>query len=390
MDKRVRIGLIFSYNEKWIAGAYYILNLIHALKLLDDKAKPHLVILSAKNEDFEKIKPIEYPYIEYQYLDKNEIKITYPLFYRIMNKVFRLSGINKTLYKKPLLDIKNFSLNAVFPAIDEPFFQPVNQKIFWIPDFQEHFLPHFFSDKEIVFRKQQQQKLVNQKETIVFSSYNAQQHFKQIYPKAQNKIELLQFAVTHINYKQLNEKEVLKKYNIETPYFFCSNQFWAHKNHHVILRALKKLKDNNEKVLVVFSGKQEDYRNPDFFNTLTSYIDEHGLNDYVRFLGFIARDEQLLLMEKAVAVIQPSLFEGWSTVVEDVKAMNQYIVLSKLRVHLEQMKTNVTFFDPEKDQELAQIMFQLKKEKPKKELSNYKLKQIQFAKDFMNIVKTTK
>ncbi len=40
-----------------------------------------------------------------------------------------------------------------------------------------------------------------------------------------------------------------------------------------------------------------------------------------RFLGFIDRGEQLQLMKNSIAIVQPSLFEGWSTVVEDTKAM---------------------------------------------------------------------
>jgi glycosyltransferase involved in cell wall biosynthesis len=56
------------------------------------------------------------------------------------------------------------------------------------------------------------------------------------------------------------------------------------------------------------------------------------------FLGFIDRREQLLIMKGARAVVQPSLFEGWSTVVEDAKAMNQFVIASDLEVHKEQLQ----------------------------------------------------
>lgn len=35
-------------------------------------------------------------------------------------------------------------------------------------------------------------------------------------------------------------------------------------------------------------------------------------------------------------MVQPSLFEGWSTVVEDARALGKTIVLSDIDVHLEQ------------------------------------------------------
>ena len=45
------------------------------------------------------------------------------------------------------------------------------------------------------------------------------------------------------------------------------------------------------------------------------------IKKYISILGFISRQDQLSLMRDAIAVIQPSLFEGWSTVVEDCKAI---------------------------------------------------------------------
>lgn len=49
MAERTRIGLIFSYDENWIGGAYYILNIVHALNTVNDIRKPHIVVLATKN-----------------------------------------------------------------------------------------------------------------------------------------------------------------------------------------------------------------------------------------------------------------------------------------------------------------------------------------------------
>ena len=78
------------------------------------------------------------------------------------------------------------------------------------------------------------------------------------------------------------------------------------------------------------------------------------------FLGFIEREEQLILLKNAQAVIQPSLFEGWSTVIEDVKAQNNYIIASNLGVHQEQLidYPNYSLFDPKSATDLAEKMQQ--------------------------------
>jgi hypothetical protein len=61
-------------------------------------------------------------------------------------------------------------------------------------------------------------------------------------------------------------------------------------------------------------------------------------------------------MQNALAIIQPSLFEGWSTVVEDAKALNQHVIASSLSVHKEQLEKNASFFDPFDYKRLAELM----------------------------------
>jgi glycosyltransferase involved in cell wall biosynthesis len=183
---------------------------------------------------------------------------------------------------------------------------------------------------------------------------------------------------------------VRRKFNINSKYYFCSNQFWAHKNHKVIFEALCILKKQDKDIIVVFSGKESDYRNPNFFNELKDYIKENKIEHQVKFLGFIDREEQLLLMKHSIAVIQPSLFEGWSTVVEDAKAMNQHIIISSIAVHKEQLTSNMTYFEPNNSQELANIMLKYNDKMPIKKENDYNLNKYKFANDFIKIIESLK
>ncbi len=56
------------------------------------------------------------------------------------------------------------------------------------------------------------------------------------------------------------------------------------------------------------------------------------------FLGIIPRSEQIQLYRFAAAVVQPSQFEGWSTVIEDAKALGRPIIASSIDVHKEQLQ----------------------------------------------------
>ena len=85
-------------------------------------------------------------------------------------------------------------------------------------------------------------------------------------------------------------------------------------------------------------------------------VAEYKLENEVLFLGFIDRIDQLLLMKNAQAIIQPSFFEGWSTVVEDAKALNQTLIVSNIEVHKEQLEDKGYFFSPNDYNELANKM----------------------------------
>jgi glycosyltransferase involved in cell wall biosynthesis len=268
----------------------------------------------------------------------------------------RLSQIilSKNIIEKETKKRLRVPLDLIFPASNHVYFSEIKNKLFWIPDFQEHFLPQFFSESEIKSRKIHQQRLSTDRSNIVFSSNDALNHYRSIYPASQAKTFVLPFAVTHPAYQSIDKAQLFSKFLIDRPYFFCPNQVWVHKNHITVLKAVKKLKEEGQKnILIVFSGKQYDSRNPEVFNNLSNYISEHQLEENVKFLGFIDRKDQLQLMNYAAAVLQPSLFEGWSTSVEDAKAMNQFLILSDLSVHREQVGTNAVFFDPLSETGLA-------------------------------------
>src|SRR5258705_7553489 len=160
MATRRKIGLIYQYNENWIAGTYYIENLVAALKLLPAEQQPGLIIFTEQPEQFTIFKnKINYPFFKLGIIKKK-----FNLLERGVNKISRgLTGHN---YYYPF----NKRLDLLFPAARENSFDPLQKKLYWIPDFQEHYLPHFFTNEEIVERKRRQADLVRHGRFIVFCS----------------------------------------------------------------------------------------------------------------------------------------------------------------------------------------------------------------------------
>lgn len=387
MAQRKKIALIFSYSENWIGGTYYILNLIHALKHLSEKDRPEICLCTEAQKDFDYVKQqTNYPHLKYfPVIGKQE---PYKAWQRAINFIGRIFS-NKTLIQRKEIPALPNSFDLVFPNPHGQAFRLIDEKhkLFWIPDFQEAHLENFFSAEEIYERKRGQLHISLLTQNVVFSSKDALKDFETFYPFARCKSHLLHFAVTHPNYSGLDIKELKTKYNISKPYFMSPNQFWVHKNHKVVLEAIQELKKSGIEATVLFSGKEHDYRQPNYTDEIKHFVKENSLSENIKFLGFIDRAEQLQLMNHAVAILQPSYFEGWSTVVEDAKAMDQNIIASDLAVHREQLKEKGFFFNPDKAIELAQILHDFLDSPQPRPAFEYSGRVNSFADQFLTILR---
>ncbi len=377
MAERKLITLVYQYNDDWIGGTYYIQNIIRALNLLADEKKPQLLILHDQQSPIDVIQNFNYPYISF--LCHNFKLEPYK---KLFNKFSRFI-VGKKLCKLTLPTVVG---KNVYPLASSMSNKNISNGYYWIPDFQEYYLPHFFSKLEVYTRKAINKEMVHSLYPIVFSSKTAAADFDKFYPTNKNKKRVLSFtSFIDDSYKQIGIATLQQKFNISKPFFIVANQFWKHKNHFLVLKALLLLKQHFSSFQVIFTGKESDYRNPDYFNTIKNFVSTNQLQNEVRFLGFIDRKEQLQLMAHAIAIIQPSLFEGWSTVVEDAKVLSQFIILSDIPIHKEQIQQNCLFFNPDDENDLAQQMhFMLKNQKVITSI-DYLLKQQKFAHQFIQL-----
>jgi glycosyltransferase involved in cell wall biosynthesis len=139
-------------------------------------------------------------------------------------------------------------------------------------------------------------------------------------------------------------------------YIFLPNQYWAHKNHLTVIAALQLLKMQGEKVQLISTGLTEDYRNPNHFTNILRAVEAGGLGDLYKILGVIPYHDMASLMYHSQAVINPSLFEGWSTTVEEAKILEKRLLLSDIPVHREQAQDHALYFSPQSPSSCAQAI----------------------------------
>jgi glycosyltransferase involved in cell wall biosynthesis len=349
LTDRKKIGLLFTGNYNWTGGLYYVLNIIHALNRLPDEEQPGLVVFFNKETPPELLKEIAYAHLQLHDLDD------LGFFSKASGKLTRiLSGRNYRVEKA----INPYRLTALYPMSE--YFSDLHGLncpiVYWLYDFQHKFLPQFFSKAELEKREHTFLEIIEHARTIVVSSEDAAAHLRKFYPAYAGALKVLRFVSILDTYKITNKRDLEMRYALPSSYFLVANQFWQHKNHLDVLEALALAKKQGNKMNVVFTGKQHDHRNPDHFKNIVAYAASEGLAEQLIFTGFISREDQLGLMQHCLAVIQPSRFEGWSTVIEDAKALGKQVIASGLAVHHEQLGDTAVYFEPGDPKKLSQLM----------------------------------
>lgn len=224
----------------------------------------------------------------------------------------------------------------------------------WIPDFQHRALPEYFDPAEIAGRDTAYTEMAERAARVLLSSEDARRDFEQFAPERAHKARVASFvSLMDDAVFSVDPTDTVFRHGITGPFVVVPNQWWRHKNHEAAIRAAGILRARGSELTWVFTGALSDYRAPGHADALLALIDELGLAGHARVLGMIDRDDQLQLMRAAEMVVQPSLFEGWSTVVEDAKTLGQRIVLSDLDVHREQEPPAALFFERHSAEDLA-------------------------------------
>lgn len=377
MARRATIGIPFNYDESWIGGSYYIQNLVASFNLLPPGEQPDVCILTHSEQSFDFILAGS-KYSRLTWTPPTRLRDIDGGIFPKIRWASRL--IPQFLKRVPSFDV-------VFPF---PIDTSLKQTVCWIPDLQDKRLPHFFDAAELEYRERQHRYYFDNFRHIVFSSEAARSDFHHFYPEAASQTHVVRFAVFPPPRPTLGTDEVLAKYGLPSRFFYCPNQFWIHKNHATVIEAVGLLADRNLRVDMVFSGKEHDHRAPHHAQELRRQAERRGVADRIHFLGFLPRDEQMILFEAAVAIVQPSLFEGWSTVIEDAKALSQYVIASNLPVNLEQISDNAEFFDPANPGQLADMLSKYASADPVRTRVDYRVSQERFARDFMEVVNTVR
>ena len=341
---RLRVGFIFNFNPKWTGGIVYLLNAVRIFDFLEDKDKPNLSVLY--NPILKKyVDEIDYPYLE-----------LVPHNFPPIHKGYIQSVLKR---KNVFVDdlVISHKLDAIFPMHDYPVKSKSKAKLVsWYADLQHKYYPQFFSKVKIIERNERIKLILKNSKDLVVSSEAVKNDFLKFYKIPSSlKIHIYRFVSIIDGLPNMTKEEISAKYDLGDNYYMISNQFHKHKNHKVVFEAIAELKKKGIEVSVGITGRFPDEPDSPYMQELHDIINKNDLKKSVKFLGLIPRGDQLLLMKYSKAVVQPSLFEGWSTVIEDAKSLQVPVIAANLDVNIEQLAEKGTYFEPHNVGQLVAI-----------------------------------
>jgi glycosyltransferase involved in cell wall biosynthesis len=342
----IRVAFAPPLDGTWLGGINYFRNLIGALASLDAPGY-EFILFSAPTDDCTWVP--RWRGLRLIRADRMQRNSGIGVVRRVTNRFLRYDAMLESLLVSHNVDLLSHSGHLGGSSRIAT--------LSWFPDLQHRALPELFSARELLERDKMVKDYLRFSDLLLLSSASARDDLERCFPGALKKASVLHFVADTTAVKSLPASEAIRaKYAVPERYFHLPNQFWAHKNHAAAIQAVRKLKEQGRPVTVICNGSPSDYRQPGYFETLMRSA--NGLDSVIRVLGVIPYEDMLALMRDSVAVINPSLFEGWSTTVEEAKSMGKCVLLSDIPVHREQAPERGVFFDPHRPDQLAEAMVQ--------------------------------
>ena len=361
LNKEVAFKFI-STSKEWHGGINYYRALFHALNAAPGSGIKPVVFVGNHAVVADMFFPPNVRVVRSSVFDRKSL-----LWFldKICTKIFGVSWLSNYIICKQNIDVLSHA---------GPTGQSKLRNIAWIPDFQHLHLPQFFSAKEVHRRTESFKEIARRSDLILLSSESARRDFASFSPEYESKARVLRFCGLPPNVDWSKLVDLRATYGISGHYFYIPNQVWAHKNHLTAVYALAQIAAEWPDVSIICTGALNDYRNPEYLNQLKSEIERLGITKRFRLLGVIPYDHIAQLMIQSIAVINPSQFEGWSTTVEEAKALGVKMILSSIDVHHEQCPSGeAKFFESLDATSLAELLL-MHREAPRPAISeeNYK------------------
>ena len=349
----LRAGFVLNISREWFGGVYYFLNLFRALKTYGGgRILPEIFALPTSDPEllklFEDVAGITM-------IDRARMspcglysRIRYSLGKRYAGEPDFEQYAWARLFRSRCIDVISHAYEIYCASVPH---------VGWIPDFQHCYYPDFFSREELASRDRRYADMASRAKAVILSSEAAFLDYRRYYNGSNGRVVRFAVDVDPASASDAAAKRVREKFALEGDYLMTANQFWRHKDHLTLMRAMRLLAERGKRPILLCTGDPKESPSREYAEEVRRFPCEYGLEN-VRLAGLVNRADLHALMRNCRLLINPSLFEGWNTAVEEAKILGRRLILSDIPVHREQDPGDALFFTPENPESLAAAIVQ--------------------------------
>jgi glycosyltransferase involved in cell wall biosynthesis len=374
----MRIGILAEGFAEWQGGIDFLRTICDSLRLGFAAEMPDLVLLYPRRPTLAAVDQVSLPWRKWlgESVREGRVKPWRELLRRQVEEssFARIARLREAVGELPALRFRDDEdldgvarrerLDCLLPSFRALASCVRTPWVGYLYDFQHRHLPHLFSAEDRQGRDARFVLMAKHARQIIVNSRAVADDCRHFLGEGGAKLVALPFGAAPMPDWLAERPDLLAKYELPKRYFLVSNQFWTHKNHRQVFAALRQLGEAPEAAdaAVVCTGSTADWRDPGYFPSLERFLDENGLASKVRILGHIPKRDQIEIMKGALAVIQPTLFEGGpgGGAVYDAVSLGVPALVSDIPVNreLDGLGLAVEFFDPHDDAALSGLMLE--------------------------------
>jgi len=219
------------------------------------------------------------------------------------------------------------------------------------------YLPEMQKDNEWIYREEKTRLYLQQAAAVVVGTQIGAQEISNFYNVPAEKISCIPFPVPSWGQHRESEyppEKVFADMEIKEPFFVYPAQFWAHKNHAVLLYACKILKERGIHCQIVCPGG--DGGNLSYLKKLVMKL---GIEGRVIFPGFVSEKTLQQLYMKSLGLVFPSLSGPDNLPPLESLALGKPVIQADFPGTREQLGETVDYANAFKEEDWAQAMIQL-------------------------------
>jgi glycosyltransferase involved in cell wall biosynthesis len=222
-------------------------------------------------------------------------------------------------------------------------------------DVQHHELPQFFSRAERAFRRWAYDGAARAADVVITSSEYSRERLVELAGVAPERVEAVPLGIDHERFRPEPgeaDASLSRRLGLPERYIVYPANLWPHKNHARLIEALGAAADRDIRLVLTGHGDGR-------AGELRERVRRAGVEGRVRHLGYVEPDDMPALLRGAVAMVFPSLYEGFGSPPLEAMACGCPVASSASASLAEAVGEAALILDPHSTESIAEAIDRL-------------------------------